>query len=116
MNSAIHIEGNTQVLTRLFNARMNAVTFILDYVRLHFEHITVDALTWPRVEGNDGSVVTQASPGYRDALCAFIGHHVVRAEAIPDQRLRIEFADGRCISISLTSEDNVHGGEMALYR
>lgn len=106
-------EGDRQPLTSIIDGELSAVTFVRDYIQLHFDGPTVNAYTLPTVTVAD-TVLSHAAPGYRDALCARIGATVRAAYADPGQRLQIDFSDGSSLSISLRPEDRVVA-EAALY-
>jgi hypothetical protein len=102
------------ILQLLENEQMGAVTFVQDYVQLHFDGPCLTAYVWPQVH-NQGRSIRWPSPGYRDALCGLIGHIVVRAFEEPGERLAIQFADGAALEISLKDADRT-GPEAAMFR
>lgn len=102
----IRREGDRQHLAVITDSELSAVTFVRDYIQLHFDGPTINAYTLPTVVVG-GSVFSHADPGYRDALCARIGAKVRAAFADPGQRLQIDFSDGASLSISLRPEDHV---------
>ena len=93
-------------LRTLLGRQLSAVTFVQDYVQLHFDGPVLTAITHPRVEVRD-TVYEWASAGYRDALCSCIGRVVREALVLPDQAIQIHLDDDRCISVSLEPEDYV---------
>ena len=97
-------EGSRQHLVALLERELSAVTFVRNYVQLHFDGPTLDAFTLPTVI-NSNSTISERDTGYRDALCARIGATVVVAYADPGEALRITFSDGSSFSISLRPED-----------
>lgn len=103
---AIRHQGERQHLTAITDSELSAVTFVRDYIQLHFDGPTINGYTLPTVTVG-GSVFSHADPAYRDALCARIGTTVRVAYADPGQRLQIEFSDGSSLSISLRPEDRV---------
>ncbi len=109
----IRREGDRQHLTAITDGELSAVTFVRDYIQLHFDGPTINAITLPTVVVG-GSVFSPADPGYRDALCARIGTRIRAAYADPGQRLQIEFTDGSSLSISLRPEDR-RAEEAAVY-
>jgi hypothetical protein len=52
---SIKHEGSRQQLVRLLDAELNAVTFVRDYMQLHFDGSTLDAFTMPTVIVDDSS-------------------------------------------------------------
>ena len=111
--TSIKHEGERQHLVAIHEAQMSAVTFVRDYVQLHFDGPTLNAFTLPTVLVKD-SILAEGDVGYRDALCARIGSTVVAAYADPGDALRIVFSDGSSFSISLRPEDR-QTAEAALY-
>ncbi|SCU75045.1 conserved hypothetical protein [Cupriavidus necator] len=90
-------------LHRLEGHELGAVTFVRDYIQLHFEGPLLNAYVWPVVvAGNE-----RYSPGmreYRDELCARIGCMVSLAIEAKDV-VAISFSDGSLMEISLRNED-----------
>ena len=90
-----------------FNAivgdRLEAVTFVMDYVQLQFDAAQLTAYTLPQVE-LAGHRWTSEDDGWRDSLCARIGI-AVRNVSCSDQRLQFDFEDGAAIVVSLRNED-----------
>jgi len=68
---------------------LNAVSFVMDYVELHFNGSTVRALTAPYVEATH-SVVRFPDAGSRDALCHLIGREVTQID-LSEHVLRLTF-------------------------
>jgi hypothetical protein len=93
---------------------LTSVIFVMDYVQLDFDGPRLTAVTLPTVEV-EGVRLKFGQPGYRDALCERIEHTVVRADAIADESLRIEFDDRSVIGVSLRPED-YRAAEAALLR
>jgi len=83
--------------------QLSAVTFVQDYVQLHFDGPMLTAVTWPVVVF-DGRQFEFGFPGYRDALCALIAKKVIRVSISPGDRLEICFGSGDVLSISLRPE------------
>ncbi len=105
-NKAITDEGDRQHLTGISASELSAITFVRDYIQLHFDGPTINAYTLPTVVVGD-SVFSHADSGYRDALCGRIGTMVLAAYAAPGQRLQIDFSDGCSLLISLKPADHV---------
>jgi hypothetical protein len=83
--------------------QLSAVTFVQDYLQLHFDGPTLTAVTRPIVITGDASFEFEG-PGYRDQLCALIGQVVSRAYVRPADRLQIDFRDRASLIVSLKSE------------
>lgn len=109
----IRREGDRLHLSALTDRELSAVTFVRDYIQLHFDGPMINAITLPTVVVG-GSVSSHADAGYRDALCSRIGIRVTAAYAEPGQRLQIDLADGSSLSISLRPEDR-RAEEAAVY-
>jgi|SRR3990172_6569560 len=83
--------------------RRGAVTFVQDYVQLHFDGPTITAITRPTLVADDVSLEF-GSPGYRDRLCGLIGRKVARAHVRPGDRLQVEFDEHVSLVVSLIPE------------
>jgi hypothetical protein len=113
MSSITH-EGARQHLTRLLREQLSAITFVRDYVQLHFDGPVISAFSLPKVTV-DGKAVSFGEAGYRDALCSRIGLPVLMAFVDPEEEMRIGFSDGSWISVSLKAEGRVVA-EAAVYQ
>ena len=87
------LDGERQHLDTLADRELSAVTFVRDYVQLHFDGPTISAFTLPTIEVAS-SRVTAGAPGYRDSLCARIGTAVGAVYVDPGLELRIALTDG----------------------
>ena len=92
---------------------MSSIEFVMDYVQLHFNNSTLTSFTYPLVHV-DGKNLGQTDAGYRDAICALIGRYVARTETRPEEALKIVFAEGNEIEVSLREADSV-GPEFAYF-
>ncbi|HEY1960217.1 MAG TPA: hypothetical protein VGH28_31625 [Polyangiaceae bacterium] len=90
-------------LVAIEGEQLSAVTFVQDYVQLHFDGPTLTTITRPTVIAGDASW-EYGTLGYRDRLCELIGLVVLRASVRPGDRLQIDFADGKSVSVSLRPE------------
>ncbi|HWD29589.1 MAG TPA: hypothetical protein VG387_20625 [Rhizomicrobium sp.] len=86
------------ILSGLVGDRMYAITFILDYVQLQFDDHGLNAYVAMSVRDRQATY-TAGAPGYRDALCACIGHPVSSVNR-SDEALVVGFANGT-ITLSL---------------
>lgn len=102
------------VLHCLENTQLSAVTFVQDYVQLHFDGPCLTAYVWPHIL-NKKEPATPKVPGYRDALCERIGKTVVKAFEEPGERLVIVFEDDVTLEVSLNEADR-EGPEAAMFR
>lgn len=110
----MNVPASKSILHRLENEQLSAVTFIQDYVQLHFDGPCLTAYVWPHILTENGSIPPRV-PGYRDALCGFIGSIVVRAFEELGSRLVIQFVEGRTLEISIKESDK-EGPEAAMFQ
>jgi len=93
----------------IVGATLVAITFIWDYLQLQFESeqltdaARLTAYTMPQVTQADGSW-KNGDQGWRDSLCERIGVTVTNVSCA-GQQLRLDFADGGVISVSLKDDD-----------
>ena len=93
----------TPDLQFLIGEPLNSVSFVEDYVALHFNGSYIRCLTPPTVHRSAASW-TFPSAGSRDALCALIGSEVRAIRAVDGDELRVEFSDGAVVTTSLSHE------------
>jgi hypothetical protein len=82
----------------LTDEELSAVSFVRDYVELHFDGPVLRALCAPVVR-DGGEQPRFPAPGSRDALCALIGRRVARVEVDDEHAIRLEFAGGAELEI-----------------
>jgi len=82
MKQALEQRGDLVELVAIEGEQLSAVTFVQDYVQLHFDGPTLTTITRPTVVAGDASFDYGAA-GYRDRLCALIGHVVKQASVRP---------------------------------
>ena len=104
----------TPDLQFLVGEPLNAVSFVMDYVELHFNGSYLRCLTSPTI-ARGGKVVRFPEAGSRDALCALIGAEVRAINAAVGEELRVEFSDGTLVSAPL-SYDDADGPEVLHFR
>ncbi len=92
------------ILDCLLNEQLSSVTFVQDYLQLHFDGPFFNAYIWPLVKIG-GTVFRFEQSGYRDAICGLISKKVIKTQEVPDQFLGIEFQDGSSIEFSLKEQD-----------
>ncbi len=92
---------------------LNSVEFEMDYVQLRFNEASLTTFTCPHVR-NSNQLLQFNDLGYRDMLCGFIGETVLGIEMKEDEFIRIAFAGGQDITVSLKPEDAV-GPEHAYF-
>jgi hypothetical protein len=104
MKQAIEHRGDHEELVAIEGEQLSAVTFVQDYVQLHFDGPMITAITLPVAIARDtrwgiGDI------GYRDQLCGLIARNVVRAYVRPGDRLQIDFEGGASLIVSLKPKD-----------
>ena len=105
-------ESDDSILTKLNGQQLSAVSFVMDYIQLHFESAILTAYVWPQVK-DKAALLSAGNSHYKDALCDCIG--AIVAECFEDEeRLSIEFENGVVIEISLREADQV-GPEAAMF-
>lgn len=112
--AAIVDRGDHVAIVAVEGAQLSAVTFVQDYIQIHFDGPTVTAITLPTVVVGNRRFVP-GSPGYRDALCAQIAKIVSRCFVKPGDRLQVEFSDHSLVLVSLRPED-YEAAEAAIFR
>ena len=103
MTEAIEQRGDHVALVAIEGEQLSAVTFVQDYVQLHFDGPMIRAITRPVVVAGDTSFDFDA-PGYRDRLCGLIAKKVARAYVRPGERLQLDFQDHASLVVSLKPE------------
>jgi hypothetical protein len=122
--TAIHIEGERAELVAIEGEQLSAITFVQNYLQLHFDGPLLTLVKMPSViKGEDRFDVTSA--GYRDALCSLITKKVSCAYVVTHDRVQIDFSDRASIVLSLQPENYVaahialfhsgNGGEWAAW-
>ena len=101
-------------LTYLENRELSAVTFVRDYIQLHFDGPVLNAYVWPKLSNALG-VFERHTPGYRDVLCGQIGRLVVAAVSDRTAAISLHFDNETIVAISLREEDRV-GSEAAMFQ
>jgi hypothetical protein len=107
-------EGKRRELGEIVNEPLSAVTFVQDYVQLHFGGSMVTAITLPAVIVGD-VIYEGGAPGYRDRLCEQINKIVTRAFVEPNDRVQIDFSDHSSIMIPLRPE-NYRAAEAVIFQ
>ncbi len=101
------------LLSTLNGEALSAVVFVADYPRLDFDGPSFTSYVWPVVT-IESTPRRFEDPGYRDALCAFIGHKVESTEESPQTGPVIRFPLG---SITVAPEpEELVGPEIAQLR
>lgn len=77
----------------LLGWELSTVAFVRDYVELHFDGPVWRCFSWPRLDAERGSLAI-GDAGYRDGLCALIGHEVTGAKE-SESALTLDFGSAR---------------------
>jgi len=104
----VQMRTQDNILDVLVGEQLSAVSFVQDYVELHFDGRALTAYTTPVVSiGIDSA--RWGEPGYRDMLCGRIAHIVRSAVATEGEQISIELDDDSVIFISLRYEHYAEG-------
>ena len=90
-------------LRNLKGHRMSAVTFVEDYIQLHFEQAVLTAYTLPSITLADDRI-EEHPIGYKEALRAFEGTELQDVSLQSGEEAVMTFSGGS-LSISLRDED-----------
>lgn len=93
-----------EYFSELVGAQMGAVTFVQDYLQLHFDGPCINVYMPMQIEA-DGRIVGWKDETFRNALCGQIAKRVSAVLFEHEEALRISFTDGSRISISLRRAD-----------
>jgi hypothetical protein len=113
MSEPFETRGDHIELIAIEGEQLSAVTFVQDYVQLHFDGPMITAVTVPFVLVGK-SRFNWDTPGYRDRLCSCIAKIVTRAYVKIGDRLQIDFPDELSIVVSLRRED-YRGAEAVVF-
>lgn len=108
-------EPQVSILDRLLDLELSAITFIRDYLQLHFDGPYLNLYTLPIVIDSEERTCDSTSLKYRNALCNQIGKRVVSTEINKQQKMSIGFEDGVFFVVSLREEDRV-GEEAVMFQ
>jgi hypothetical protein len=86
----------------LVGEQLNAVTFVMDYVQVHFNGPTFTLLGPLYMRSLEHQYVFPG-PGGQDALCELIGAEVASIQ-VGDEVIDLEFRDGGGLRASLAAE------------
>jgi hypothetical protein len=87
---------NNAPFDQILGEQLSAVSFVQDYVELHFDGPVIRALANPIIIDAAGAV-TFPDPGSRDRLCRLISETVRSVDLIDVLELRIHFADAHVV-------------------
>jgi hypothetical protein len=107
-------EFEKSILEELKGREVSAVTFVRDYLQLHFDGPYLNLFVWPQVLKN-GTTFDLNNPRYKDALCGLIGKSVAGIFEETGKTLRLFFVDGSVAEASLLFKDR-RGPEAAVFQ
>jgi hypothetical protein len=90
-------------LQMLIGEQLSAVTFVQDYLQLHFDGPRLTVFSHPIVMRGD-KIFHWGKPGFRDALCNNIAKKVTEARIAYGESISICFADSSTIQIPLQDD------------
>ena len=91
-------------LRQLIGEQLSAVTFVQDYLQLHFDGPCLNVYN-PLTVTTINSTVKTWDNQLRNTLCGQIAKTVVAITIVAHRYLRITLVDGVAISISLSDKD-----------
>ena len=83
---------------------LSQVVFVHDYVQLRFHDLVLSVFSRLTVTV-DNHALNRLDPGFCDALVALIEKRVVATDYLEGEHLRLTFAGGDIVGVSLRSED-----------
>src|SRR5437870_4887889 len=92
----------------IIGEQLSAVTFVQDYLQLHFDGPRLTVFSHPIVMRGD-KMFHWGRPGFRDALCSSIAKKVTEARIAYSESISICFADGSTIQIPLQDDGYLDG-------
>ncbi len=93
----------------LIGEEINIVSFVMDYVEIHFNGPLIRALNNPNIETHNG-LIQFPENGSRDVLCSFIGRKVKSISVKNKVALSLVFSHDEKIIIPL-DDDSFNGPE-----
>ena len=91
---------------QIVGTEMSAITFVRDYVQMHFDGPKFNVMT-PMAVSAPGVASVSGDDQFRNRLCGQIGKMVAEVSIEEGKSLQIAFADGSRISMSLKEVDFV---------
>ncbi len=95
-------------LQMLIGEQLSAVTFVQDYLQLHFDGPRLTVFSHPVIRLRDQTFY-KGKPGFRDALCNNIAKKVTEVRVAYEESISISFADGSTINIPLRDASCLDG-------
>jgi hypothetical protein len=101
-------QSEEQSLQILIGEQLSAVTFVQDYLQLHFDGPCLTVFSHAVVvRGN--KMFHWGKPGFRDALCNNIAKKVTEVRMAYGESISIRFVDGSTINIPLQDDSCLDG-------
>ncbi|HZR19700.1 MAG TPA: hypothetical protein VFE51_20615 [Verrucomicrobiae bacterium] len=91
-------------LQQVVGKQLSAVTFVQDYLQLHFDGPTLNAMTVVTVITPKG-FAKMGDDQFRNLLCSCITKQVSRIEFMDQEALVLHFDDCSLVTVSLRGED-----------
>lgn len=95
-------------LQMLIGEQLSAVTFVQDYLQLHFDGPRLTVFSHPVIRCGEQTFYGGKS-GFRDALCNNIANKVTEVRVAYGESISIRFADGSTINIPLQDASCLEG-------
>lgn len=90
----------------LIGEQLSALTFVMDYLQLHFDGPLFTVFKWPEITLY-GSVYRMGDIQYRDFLCHFIGKKVNDVSINDDRQIDLYFESCSRITIFMTQPEDL---------
>jgi len=79
---------------------LSSVTFVMDYLQLDFSGYGFTMNSWPTITVS-GRKLADSDPDYKNVLCSLIGQNLAEVDEYWDTGLRLGFASGTALTLSL---------------
>ncbi|MEZ4919226.1 MAG: hypothetical protein R2792_08980 [Saprospiraceae bacterium] len=101
--------------SKLIGEQLSSVTFVQDYLQLHFDGKTFTIYIWPAVKIDD-TLFHFGEQDYRNALCSLIAHKVTDLLLIEEETLVIFFENtNKTIHLNLNPNNSEIVAEIAFF-
>ncbi len=99
-------EEQQLIFSELIGAQLSAVTFVQDYLQLHFDGPVIN-VTSPLTVRTSSAALTSWQAGFRDLLCSHIAKLVKAVENRAGEALILRFEEEASLSITLRRAEYV---------
>jgi hypothetical protein len=96
--------ASNDIFSEIVGEQLGAVTFVQDYLQLHFDGSTINVYM-PMHVRIGGRVIARKEEAFRNALCCQIAKVVSSVALEPEEALRVLFKDDSELWISLRPSD-----------